>query len=85
MFYLMDVELKVLGHNLDDVIRVLYEENSIYEEQKISPWLTSKTTIEEVSGQDFTDFFDKYITGTDIYPIDPSFFVWICHNNNPEE
>ena len=81
--YMMDVKLKETGHNLDEVMHALYQEFGI--EKTGNP--TDQDLIRilnDISGSDFNDFFDKYVFGLEPLPILPFEFHYICHNNEPE-
>lgn len=78
--YLIDKELKKYDHNFGHVLRLLHRRfginnGDLYTTEDILQ------AINDVSGQDFTDFFNNYIYGTVPLPIDPENIEWICHDN----
>jgi hypothetical protein len=79
--YMMDLELKKSGHHIGEVARDLYLNYGINSEGHPTDKKILET-INKVSGMDFTEFFRKYIFGTDPLPLDPSNFVWVCHDSN---
>lgn len=81
--YLVDCELNKLGHHLGEVTRLLYQrfgniEGANYDTNDIL------NAVNDVSGEDFTDFFNKYIYGTEVLPLLGDDFGWICHKSGSD-
>jgi len=76
--YLLDKKLKETGHHLGEVARLIYQRYGI---ESVGRPTNQEflSAFNEVSGEDFTDFFNKYIYGTEALPLDGSEFEWICH------
>jgi Domain of unknown function (DUF4214) len=78
--YLLDKELSLTGRHIGEVMRLIYQrygaeyKGSISNQQILS-------IFNEVSGVDFTDFFNRYIYGAEKLPLDGKTFEWICHND----
>ncbi len=82
--YLLDIELKKTGHSLDDVVRILYQRYGISQEEHME--VTDDQIMKilnEVSGNDFTDFFRKYVYSKEELPLPYHKFVWVCHDEQP--
>lgn len=76
--YLLDKELANHGHHLGEVARIIYQRYGVeYQGRPTDEEILA--VISEVSGADFTDFYNKYIDGTDSLPLDGRDFEWICH------
>jgi hypothetical protein len=77
--YMLDRELATNGHHLGEVARVVYQRYGVLSQgtPTDSEFLSILT---EVSGRDFTDFYNKYICGTAPLPLDGVHFDWISHD-----
>jgi len=77
--YLIDLELHKTGHHLGEVSRQLYEKYGILSEGTPSNE-EILAVINNVSGSDFTDFFNKYIYGMEKLPVTrEQEVIWVCH------
>jgi hypothetical protein len=85
VYYLLDAELKASGHNLDEVVRELYQRFGVLDQTRYITVQDLKDVVDEISGKKFDDFFSKYIYGNEPLPVSPGQFVWICHDNNPAQ
>lgn len=78
--YLLDLELARTGHHIGEVSRLLYERYGMGTEGKPTNE-EILAVFNEVSGADFTPFFEQYIYGTKRLPLtEQSDFEWVCHN-----
>ncbi len=78
--YLLDIELSKTGNNVGEVFKLLYENFGFGNVGQPSNW-DILNLFNEVSGQDFADFFERYINGSDKLPIDLNHhFDWVCHD-----
>jgi hypothetical protein len=78
--YLLDLELQKTGHHLGEVARLIYQRYGI---ESLGIMTNDKilAVFNEVSGADFTDFFDRYIYGTEALPLsEDTDFEWVCHD-----
>lgn len=76
--YMLDKELANDGHNIGQVAKTIYTRYGVESEGKP----TDKqilAIIAEVSGKDFTDFYNNYICGTEPLPLDGIHFDKIPH------
>jgi len=80
MFYLLDSELMTAGKSMDDLMRFMYETYGL-----TSKRYTSKDVflgLNAITGRDWTNFFDKYVYGTEPLPLDGKFeYLKHCHNS----
>jgi hypothetical protein len=76
--YLFDQELSKYNHHLGEVARIIYQRYGVDSQGAITndQFLS---VFNEVSGADFTGFFDKYIYGIEPLPLNGSSFEWVCH------
>ncbi len=79
--YMLDLELKATGNHIGEVARELYQRFGVYS-QGYPTNDEILNIINEISGSDYSQFFDDYIYGLKPLPIDPSTFVWVCHDSN---
>ena len=74
--YLMDHILVRQGLSIDDLLRALYEDfvttGARYTPESV------QATLEGLSGDDWTEFFDDYVYGTETLPVDGT-FVYLQH------
>jgi hypothetical protein len=78
--YLLDLKLQETGHHLGEVARLIYQRYGI-ESFGIMSNDEILAVFNEVSGVDFTDFFDRYIYGTEALPLsEDTDFEWVCHD-----
>ena len=75
--YLIDLRLDENGLNFDDLLRYLYI-NFEYGEKQFSNEDIRKA-LNEISGEDWSEFFDNYIFGTTPLALDGN-FQYINHN-----
>jgi hypothetical protein len=79
--YMLDLELKNTGHHIGEVARELYLDYGVYSQG----YPTDQVILDvfnEISGTDFSIFFEKYIFGIEPLPLDSKNFIWVCHDNN---
>jgi hypothetical protein len=78
--YALDLELQKSGHNLGEVLKFMYLKYAT----KSNAQITDKDILEafnEVSGIDFTEFFQKYVYGKELLPVDKNDSLkWVCHD-----
>ena len=71
LFYLLDKELMAMGMSLDDLMRYMYENYGLKEKRfSTIEILNALNTITE---RDWSEFFDKYVYGTEPLPLDGRF------------
>lgn len=81
--FLLDKELEKTGHHLGQVARVLFRRYGIYDTDPSPSNQDILSVFNEVSGEDFTDFFERYIYGSEMLPV-PNNFSRLCHDcTNP--
>jgi hypothetical protein len=79
--YLLDYELNKTGNNLGEVSRKLYEQFGVGSEGHPTNDQIL-TIVNQISREDFTEFFNKYIYGNEKLPVSPGQdTLWICHDN----
>ena len=61
-----------------EVMRILYQRYGIESQGQVTTDQI-QAVAEEVSGTDFSDFFDDFIYGTAPLPLDGISFDWVCH------
>ena len=78
--YLLDRELAKTGHHIGEISRLLYQRFGIGTQGR--PTNEEILAIfNEVSGEDFTGFFEKYIYGSEKLPLtEEDDFEWVCHD-----
>ena len=80
--YLLDYTLSLNGHHLGEVHREIYRRygtnDSDYYEFSNEDILA---IVNEVTGEDFTQFFNDYVFGTKALPLHNGSFEYICHGN----
>lgn len=69
--YMMDEQLIKNGFTLDDFLKYLYETYSL--KQKCFTTKKALQALNELSGQDWTDFFNAYIYGIEKLPLNGKF------------
>jgi hypothetical protein len=80
--FLLDKELEKSGHHIGEVSRLLFQRYGI-ESMGYPTNDEILRTFNEVSGKDFTDFFNRYIYGSERLPV-PENFDRVCHDcTNP--
>jgi hypothetical protein len=80
--HLLDKKLEETGHHIGEVSRLLFQRYG-FESMGYPTNKDILSTFNEVSGKDFTDFFNKYIYGSEKLPV-PENFGRVCHDcTNP--
>ena len=76
MFYLLDRELISMGFSLDDLMRYMYENFGL----KGKRYLTNDilVALNTVTDSNWSEFFDKYVYGTEPLPLDGK-FIYLEH------
>ncbi len=69
--YMIDLKLQNYGQSLDDYLKYLYETYSL--KQQCFTTTQAKSALNKISGDDWADFFDAYIFGTEPLPLDGNF------------
>lgn len=78
--YILDRRLNKDGHHLSEVMRLIYQRygiNSVQPPFPGNPELLS--IINEVAGNDYSDFFNDYIYGTKRITLEFDDLEWFCH------
>jgi hypothetical protein len=71
LFYLMDQELMSIGTSLDDLMRYMYENYGLTGKRYTTDDVL--VALNTITNQDWADFFNKYIYGTEPLPLDGVF------------
>jgi hypothetical protein len=75
--YMLDIDLRKTGHHLGEVVKLVYQRFGILSQgQPTTAQILS--IVNEVSGGDFQEFFNKYIYGTEKLPSYAP-YDWVCH------
>ena len=69
--YFLDKKLLNEGLSLDYLMRYLYENFGLTGRRYVTEDILF--SLEEISNQDWSDFFDKYVYGTEVLPLDGKF------------
>lgn len=75
--YMLDKELNKTGHHIGGVMKLIYQKYGIGSQGDVTT-VQFLSALNELSGKDFTEFFNRYIYGKEKLPVDGS-FEWICH------
>jgi hypothetical protein len=78
--YMLDMELSKTGNHLGQVAKLVYEKFGINSGKIGVTTPEYLNAFNTVSGKDYTDFFSKYIYGTEKLPLSKNDFKWICHD-----
>jgi hypothetical protein len=77
--YLLDKELAKSGHHMGEVLRLIYLRYGATSLKSITNDRIL-AAINKISGQDFSNFFNKYIYGSEKLPLENDNFQWVCHD-----
>lgn len=76
LFYLLDRELISMGFSLDDLMRYMYENFGLKGKRYSTNDILDALNI--VTDNDWSEFFDKYVYGTEPLPLDGK-FIYLEH------
>ncbi|KMY65615.1 hypothetical protein AAU61_21380 [Desulfocarbo indianensis] len=76
--YMLDKKLNETGNNIGQVNRLIYQRFGLSQDSAYFSNDDILQALNDISGQDFSGFFAKYVYGTELIP-QPANPRWICH------
>ena len=82
VLYLLDREMRATGHHIGELGRVIFQRHMVYENSGTYTNADLLNIVNQVTGQDFTDFFNNFVHGTVKLPLENG-MPWVCHTIAP--